>query len=305
MAFRVIFQIEERTNSTMNQLFQDILDQGSEYYEQIVIWLPKFIIGMLVLILSWLIARAAKRGFQKRLANRLDDPLLTQFLAQITKIFIIVIGFLLTFSIIGMGRAASGLLAGAGVGAFIIGFAFKDIGENFLAGIIMAFDRPFRIGDIVLIGGHEGVIRSLTLRDTHMKTFDGKDVYIPNGMIIKNPIVNYTIDGFLRHSFSIRLEYKADIDKARQIILDTLHEVNNILTEDRGPNVFVQELNPSAVVLGVQYWLNTADPNVSGLAVKTEATHKVIQALRVAGYHLPKEVLEIRDYAGIQSGGEE
>ena len=290
----------------MNQLFQDILDQGSSYYEQLVIWLPKLVLGLLVLILSWLVARAARRGFQKRLAKRLDDPLLAQFLGQITKIIIIVIGFLLTFSIIGMGKAASGLLAGAGVGAFIIGFAFKDIGENFLAGIIMAFDRPFRIGDTVLIGGHEGVIRSLTLRDTHMKTFDGKDVYIPNGMIIKNPIVNYTIDGYLRNSFSIRLEYRADIDRAIDIVKNALQEVNYILQEGRQPNVFVEDLNPSAVILGIQYWLNTADPNVSGLSVKTEATRKVIHALRNAGFHLQKEVLEIRDYAGrVQSDGDQ
>ncbi len=282
----------------MNKLFQDILDQGTTYYDQFVVWLPKLILGLLVFAIARFIAGSAKRGFEKRLAKRLDDPLLTQFLAQITKIIITIIGLLLTFSIIGMGKAASGLLAGAGVGAFIIGFAFKDIGENFLAGIIMAFDRPFRTGDIVLIGGHEGVVKSLTLRDTHMKTFDGKDVYIPNGMIVKNPIVNYTIDGFLRHSFSVRLEYNADIPNAISIIYKTLEDVTHVLHEDRKSNVFVQELNTSAVILGIQYWLNTYDPNVSGLAVKTEATRKVIDALQSAGYHLPKEVVEVKNYQG-------
>ena len=80
------------------------------------------------------------------------------------------------------------MLAGAGISAFIIGFALKDIGENFLAGIILAFKRPFRVGDIVDINGLKGKVLTLNLRDTQIKTGDGKDVFIPNAVIIKNPL---------------------------------------------------------------------------------------------------------------------
>ena len=106
--------------------------------------------------------------------------------------------------------------------AIVIGFAFKDIGENFLAGVMMAFNRPFRIGDTIKSGDVEGKIVELSLRDTHIKTFDGKDVYVPNGQILKNPVYNYTIDGFLRHQFSIGIDYNSDIKKARDLIMNIL-----------------------------------------------------------------------------------
>ncbi|HAZ24509.1 MAG TPA: mechanosensitive ion channel protein MscS, partial [Algoriphagus sp.] len=100
----------------------------------------------------------------------------------------------------------SGLLAGAGITAFVIGFALKDIGENFLAGILLAFKRPFKVGDTVDINGIRGVVLNLNLRDTQIKTPDGKDVFIPNATIIKNPLVNFTIDGFLRYDFIVGLD---------------------------------------------------------------------------------------------------
>jgi small-conductance mechanosensitive channel len=110
---------------------------------------------------------------------------------------------MVVFRFVGLTGVVSGLLAGAGISAFIIGFALKDIGENFLAGILLAFKRPFRVGDLVDIGGIRGTVLILNLRDTQIKTPDGKDVFIPNANIIKNPLVNFTIDGFI--SFLILL----------------------------------------------------------------------------------------------------
>ena len=87
------------------------------------------------------------------------------------------VALLLVLTIIGLGGVATGLLSGAGVGAFVIGFAFKDIGENFLAGILMAFDRPFNVGDTVELGGEKGKVIALNLRNTQVKSFDGIRIF--------------------------------------------------------------------------------------------------------------------------------
>ena len=274
----------------MEQFLNDIKAQSTAYYDALVNWTPKLIFGTLVLLFFIWLSSIIKRIFLRYLAPRVDDHLLGEFLSKVLKILVVVIGILFFLSIIGLGKAATSMLAGAGVTAFIIGFAFKDIGENFLAGIIMAFDRPFRIGDVVLIAGHEGKIDKLTLRDTHMKTFDGKDVYIPNGIIVKNPIVNYTIDGFLRHQFQIRLANDSDVKKAIEIILETLSGIDHIIDEDRKPNVFIQNINHNAFILSIQYWLRTDDPAVSGVMVKTTAMNGVVRNLRDAGFTLPNEM---------------
>jgi small-conductance mechanosensitive channel len=273
--------------------FQELQKVLINYYYLAVEHLPRLVLGIIVLMIALTLAGRLKQAIRNRLGKTMDDPLLADFLALIFKVIFVIISFLLFFGIIGVSGLAGGLLAGAGMSAFIIGFAFKDIGENFLAGIIMAFDRPFRIGDTVTIGGHTGKIIYLTLRDTHVKTFDGKDVYIPNGMIVRNPIVNLTIDGFLRHDFTVRLASDSDMDQVVAFVKEVLERVEGVLQEDRAPNIFISDYQPSGMTLTVQYWFNTADPNVSSLALKTQVIQRTVRGLKGAGYHLPAEVREI------------
>jgi small-conductance mechanosensitive channel len=104
----------------------------------------------------------------------MDDPLLANFLSVIFRLLVILVGFLVVFRFVGLTGVVSGLLSGAGISAFIIGFALKDIGENFLAGILLAFKRPFRVGDLVDIGGIRGTVLTLNLCDTQFKLPTGR-----------------------------------------------------------------------------------------------------------------------------------
>jgi small-conductance mechanosensitive channel len=226
----------------------------------------------------------------------MDDDLLANFLAGIFKSIVILIGLLVVFRIIGLTGVISGMLAGAGISAFIIGFALKDIGENFLAGILLAFKRPFRVGDLVDIGGIRGTVLILNLRDTQIKTPDGKDVFIPNANIIKNPLVNFTIDGFLRYDFIVGLDYGSDYRGALNIIMEVIAEVEGVLTDTKKPNAWVLELSESTLNIQVAFWVNTFDRKVSDLEVRTNAIISVLTALEKAGFNMPAQVLEIKNF---------
>jgi small-conductance mechanosensitive channel len=230
----------------------------------------------------------------------MDDDLLASFIAQVIKIMIIFIGFLVFLKIVGWGDAAGGILATAGLSAFVIGFALKDIGENFLAGIAMAFNRPFKVGDVVQTGSINGKIIGLNLRETLIKTFDGIDVYIPNGQILKNPLLNYTIDGFLRHDFEINLEFESDIDQAVRLVMEALTKVEGLLQEGKPPSVTITGLTNHALKLKVFYWINTDNPNTSAINVKTQAIKYSLQALLDNGFHLPTEIVEVRNKASLK-----
>lgn len=282
----------------MQRFWNDILEQVNSYYESIVMLLPRLVLGLFLFLAFLYLASLFKRLSGRWLSGRMDDPLLATFLARLVKVIFITIGLLAFLQIVGLGRAAASLLAGAGISAFVIGFAFKDIGENFLAGILMAFKRPFRVGDIIETGGINGKIIGLSLRDTLVKTFDGKDVYIPNGMIVKNPIINYTIDGFLRQEFVIGLDYGSDIGRAMDTILGALARVPGILQGDKAPSVLISRLASSSLNLTVYYWLDTFDQNVSGIEVKNRAVEQSLQALDGAGFYLPGDIMEIRNYDG-------
>ncbi len=276
------------------QFLEDFKAASLHYYDQLLFVLPRVVLGVLVFILILFIAGRLKRVLNAYLTRRMQDPLLAGFTSQIFKAVMVVIALLISMSIMGLGKAASGLLAGAGVSAFIIGFAFKDIGENFLAGFIMAFDRPFRVGDWVAIAGHEGTIVGLSLRDVHLKSFDGKDVYIPNGMIVRNPIVNYTIDGFLRHDFSLRLSPDTDTDKATELLYTTINKIPGVLDEKRSSNIFIRDYDQNGFVYKIQYWLKTDDPAVSGIAVKNIAIGSCVDQLQKAGFVLAVDTVKMK-----------
>lgn len=157
-----------------------------------------------------------------------------EYIAVVTKWAIIIAGILLAFQTIGLSGIAGGLLAGAGVSAIVIGFAFKDIAQNFLAGLILAFNRPFNVNDTVQINEIMGKVVGLDLRTTHILTFDSKDVYIPNGTIITSPITNYTRNGLIRMDFIVGIDYNDDITQAIRLIEETALTIEGVL-QKRSP----------------------------------------------------------------------
>jgi small-conductance mechanosensitive channel len=280
----------------MQQLLNDLKVNVQGYYDSVVALLPKLALALLVFSLLWVIGKFLSRFTQNRLSRRLEDPLLVRFLSRLIHTITVLTALLIVLNIIGLGAAAAGLLGTAGVGAFVLGFAFKDIGEHFLAGIMLAFKRPFRVGDVVELNGIEGKVMTLNLRDTHLKTFDGKDVYVPNGNIIKNPVVNYTIDGYIRYDFEIGLDYGSDIDQAIEIIRDVLNNIPEILQEDKAPSVVISTPGTSTLNLIAYYWLDTFDKSVSAQSVKTKAINGALEALTKAGYYLPGDIIELKNY---------
>ncbi|UZD21542.1 mechanosensitive ion channel family protein [Algoriphagus halophytocola] len=259
-------------------------------------WLLIGGVALAIFLLFVFFARKSKRFLRVRLVRRMDDSLLANFLAGIFSTLIILIGLLIVLRVIGLTGIVSGLLAGAGISAFIIGFALKDIGENFLAGIILAFKRPFRVGDIVDIGGIRGTVLAMNLRDTQVKTADGKDVFIPNGMILKNPLVNYTIDGFLRYDFMLGLDYGSDYNAALDLIRKSILEVPGVLTQDKLPQVWVTEMGESTLNIQITFWVDTFERAISDAVVKSSAILTVLTAMEKAGFNMPARIVELKNY---------
>jgi len=281
----------------MNGIISDLWTQLQTYYESLIILLPKLVVATIVFTVLFTVANRSRTIVGKRLAAKMDDPLLARFLARMVKVAIVLISLMLVFKIIGLGDIATGLITGASVSAVVMGFAFKDIGENFLAGIMLAFNRPFRVGDTVELNNIKGKIIALNMRTTHMKSSDGKDIYIPNANVVKNPVINYTIDGFLRQEFTIGLDYGSDVSDAIKIIQNVMNDIDGVLKLDgRRPTVYISNLNTSTLDLLVYYWLDTFDTKHSGTVIKTGAINKVLKSLDNAGFYLPGNILELKNY---------
>ncbi len=266
------------------------------YWDTFLVLLPKIALAVIIFIIVLFIASKLSQLVRKAASLRMDDPLIIRFMGRLTRWSLVVVGLILCMFVLGLGGIAGGLIAGAGVSAIIIGFAFKDIGENFLAGIILAFSRPYNIGDKVETGEIYGVVKALDLRNTHIKTFDGKDVYVPNAMVLKNPLINYTRDGYLRYEFLVGIDYDDDIENASNIIIDAVKGVKGVLEGENSPEVHVNELSTSTINLIVYFWTDTFDNSKDDFQIKTEVMNETKKALIKNKITMPADILELKVY---------
>lgn len=270
----------------MKSIMQKVWEELLLFYEQILEIAPLLIIALVVSMLFLWISKIIRKRTLRFLKKQAADPLRINFLSDIFRIINCIIGGILFFYIIGMKGIINSILGAGAVSAFVIGFAFKDIGENFLAGLIMAFNRPFNIGDTVMINNIEGSILDLNLRETHIKTFDGKDVYIPNGIIIKNPLFNYTIDGYLRQQFILGFDYGTNLPLARKVLLDTVNKIPGVLQKAKTSKTAIQDAGPYKITIVTQYWINTINSQYSGSEIKSEAIKSSLSELANQGINV-------------------
>lgn len=287
--------------ATLSTNFSEhFLDQIDQLIDNFVEASPKVILLLIVLLFFWGISRLIKLRLKKKIQNKVGDPLLTNFIIRLLNSLIFIIGLVFSLHIAGLGNLTTGLLGTAGLGAIVFGFAFRDIGEHLLAGILLAFDRPFRLGDVINSNSIEGKVEGLNLRNTHIKTQDGKDVFIPNGNImngniIKNPLTNYTIDGFLRQEIEIGIDHNSNVRKALEILLEGATEMPGVLKEDRPSTSHISKLDPRCINIRLFYWIDTFDTNTSQIFLRSELTFVCLQKLTSAIIYMPDNILEVKN----------
>ncbi|RFP65326.1 mechanosensitive ion channel family protein [Hymenobacter lapidiphilus] len=273
-------------------MFGDFTTVLHDYWEQFLYMLPRLLVAAVVMGVVWVGASRLRTWLATKLSAHSDDPLLTDFLTQVGRWVLVLVGLVVALNILGFSGVVGGILGAVGVSAFVVGFAFKDIAENFLAGIILAFNRPFGVNDTVKIQEMFGQITKLNLRTTEMNTFDGRDISIPNAIVLKEPLINYTRDGFIRQEFVVGVDYD-DVAAAIALILEQVRKEPEVLT-DREPFAIVDELAASTVNLKVFFWTDTDDYRRATLELRSRVMNRVKIALMSGGYALPPDILELR-----------
>lgn len=268
-----------------------------QYYKEFLRILPRIALAILVIILGVLLAQMLTSFYKRRFQQKSEDPLMSKFLAQAVKVILIIITIMLALRVAGLDDIATGLLTAVGGGAIILGFAFQDIGKNFLAGIILAFNRPFNINDTIKVDDIFGKVKELSFRYSHIKTFDGRDIYIPNSDVLTKPVENYTADGFYRVDFTVGLGYEDDIDAAKKVIQDVLDNNKEIVRDGEHENFVIEdELAASTVNLKVFLWVDTVDYRRASRILRGMIIKEVKVALADRDFNLPSDVVELKLY---------
>ena len=276
---------------------ESVTQSFSDFFKHFIAQLPNIAIGIGIIILGVLLGAVIGNFVRKRLVKRTEDPLMSRFLGKAIRIVFILVAIMIGLKAAGLGGIATGILTAAGASAVVLGFAFKDIGENFIAGIILSFNRPFNINDTVEMGSNFGKVKELDFRYTKLKTFDGKDVYIPNSDVLTQPVTNYTEDGFFRWSFIIGIAYEDNIEGAKETVMNALRNEPSVLEDDEHENFVIEdELATSTVNLKVFFWVDTKDFRRMALTTKGNVVRHVKEALEQNGYYMPADIQEIKLY---------
>ena len=249
-------------------------------WDSFIDYLPALLGGITCFLLTLFLANFASKIVSRYSIKRTKDNLIANFIGKIVWSVIFILGTVLALGILGLGTISNKILAGAGITTFVVGFALKDIGENFLAGLILAFSRPYKVGNLIECESVKGVVKDMTMRQTTVEAENGKIVMIPNSMIIKNPLIKYAhADNNLRREFFVSVEAKK-VEEASHLIRKTIHSFNVVKNSSDAPvKVIVDSLGNDKIKLLVIYWLDKANFKGSLSETKSEIILAVLKTL--------------------------
>lgn len=251
---------------------------------------PLLAVGVVVLIAFTLIGRFLSRWLATALAGRSASELLVNVIRKGLSLAIFLIGLYLALRITGLTRIALTVVSGTGLIGLALGFAFRDIAENFLASILLSIQRPFQLGDVVEVDSHTGIVRKVTARGTLLIDFDGNHIQIANATVYKNTIKNFSANPNMRITFTVGIGYEDQITSAQSVIRGVL-EGHEAVLKDPEPLVLVDQLGASTINLKVYFWIDSSTH--STLKLKSSVIRLSVRALTAAGISMPDESREV------------
>lgn len=261
----------------------------SQLWDNFVYRLPGLALGIVIMAAFILLAPHIAKVLVKPLTRTTTSPLLRSVIQRSVSLVLILLGIYLFLFLAGLTGFAIAVVSGTGVVGLILGFAFRDIAENFISSLLLTIQRPFRIGDIVQINDFTGIIQKVTARATTLVDFDGNHIQIPNATIYKGVIKNLTANPLMRGQFVIGVGYDADIQQAQQIAQEITAEQNNVLN-DPEPQILIDELGPSTYNIKVYFWVDVEKTSV--LKMASVLMRKITQAFLEANISMPDDARE-------------
>jgi len=250
--------------------------------------LPQIIAATLALVIFAVLGRAVALAADRVFARGEKAERYARLARRVIRWAFGLIGLILALQILGLTAVATSLLATGGLMAVMLGFAFREIGENLLAGLFLGLSRSFEVGDLIESSGHTGTVRDIELRHVHLRSADGRDIFIPSAQIFRNVLVNFTRDGLQRGEFVVGIDYGDSPEEARAVLHAEAVGVPHVLQQ---PPVAVQVSGfmPSYVELTVHFWVDSE--RGPGLPqVRTAVMEACLAGLKRGGFTLSAEV---------------
>jgi small conductance mechanosensitive channel len=231
--------------------------------------LPNIVLAAVVLVIGLIIAKFVRKYSFKLIQKFSSIQTINKLFSTFIYVVFILISIFTALNLIGLDKAVTTVLAGAGILGLALAFAFQDVAANFMSGIFMSFRHPFDVGDLVTVNEKMGRIEAVNLRDTTLITLQGQRLIIPNKSVFQNAIENFSSTGKRRLDFSVGISYGDDLKKVRSLVKECLA---NLAERDleKEVEVYYDEFGASSINFKLRIWLNTVEQK-DYLNAKSEA----------------------------------
>ncbi|TWI04521.1 small-conductance mechanosensitive channel [Luteimonas cucumeris] len=251
--------------------------------------LPLLVVAIVIVLLaSWIGGFLSRRLHWLRIKSR--NPYMDGLLRRVVQTIALLIGVLIALDLLGATSLVGAVLGSAGVIGLVVGFAFRDIAENYVSGVLLSLRRPFAPGDHVMIDNREGKVVALSSRNTVLMTMDGNELRIPNAMVFKSIVLNYSQNPQRRFEFTITIDAAESIGRSQDLALLQIAKVPGVL-EEPAPSSVVQDFAPTGIVLRFFGWVDQRETDLG--KSRGEAIRLVKAAFADAGIAAPQTTYNI------------
>ncbi|MEC8009680.1 MAG: mechanosensitive ion channel family protein [Pseudomonadota bacterium] len=259
--------------------------------------LPTVILGIIVFSLFFFLANPVTNIVMRPVSMVIDSKMMSLVIRRSLVTFICLLGLYMFLRIAGLTQIAVAIISGTGIIGLVIGFAFKDIAENYISSLLISARRPFQINDVIEIDGYTGVVQKVTLRGTTLVDFDGNHVQIPNSSIYKGTIKNFTANPNMRGSFIIGVGYDANITDAQLRAMEIFKQHQAVL-DDPQPQVLVDNLGSSTINLKIYFWINAQEFALN--KVSSDVMRLIVDEFLQANISMPDDAREVIFPQGVE-----
>ena len=264
---------------------QTVIQKLESWLDAFIDLIPNIAVTLLLIIVFLVLARLGSKLFKKLFSKASKNEALSNLFSTVIYAIILGIGFFIMLGVLGLDTALTSILAGMGVIGLALGFAFQDIAANFISGVILAFRRPFKLGDIIAVNDIMGKVSQTDLRVTVLETFQGQQVYIPNSDVLQGSIYNFSISEKRRIDLAVGVSYAEDLEKVEDVVLSTIKNLEGVINKDM--IVFdYSEFDSSSINFNIRFWVEY--PGEPGyLKMKNKAIKAIKSAFDEQGITIP------------------
>ncbi|WP_420434244.1 mechanosensitive ion channel family protein [Hyphobacterium sp.] len=266
------------------KFFDPLINQLQTIWVGFVQTIPQLVLAWIVLAATWLLARLLSRAARAAARKARTRRALSDLIQTMTGILVWVLGALIAATILFPSLTPAELIGALGIAGIAVGLAFKDIFENFMAGIMIMVRKPMRIGDVIEVEDTVGKVEEITIRDTYIREMSGELVLVPNSFLFKNPVEIKTDRDQRRYELIVGVAYGENAAECRELIEKTASGVDGIDTE-KGVEVYATAFGASSIDFCVRWWAKSAPRDMH--QTRSDMVIAIKAAVDDAGIEIP------------------